>query len=373
MGGIDVVIRILITLALLVWAVPTICSTMFVQLPIVAVETVLQLHYASDDIDWMFQKSIYQMRLNKIAEVRLQTQNEVFFGSLLRIVVGEDGRILVTDCMASSVTVFDSSGRTILRIGRKGSGPGEFQYPTLAAIDRLYNIYIYDGSNLRISKFDSKGNFVRSFISTVTTHRWVLDSDGDIYLLANYFSDSVIVKVDSQGKLAARFCAQSNNFLPVANYAGGGLTMDRGGFIYQASPYEYAIKKFDANGRLLATFDKTPPLYRPMRGRPKAGGLREQSEWHRQWTHIYDLLCLDSGYLILWMGDLGGQRQDGSAGLSFCDVLDSQGRLISASIPLDSGEMSFTAKGEYIYSIREGGSDDQGNPTNPVVTKYRLR
>lgn len=87
--------------------------------------------------------------------------------------------------------------------------------------------------------------------------------------------------------------------------------------------------------------------------------------WFSQWTQIYNLLYLDSGYLILWIQNIGRDN--------FFDIYDTQGNLLAACVKLPLNEMGFTSKGNYVYSIREVGEDSGGNPLNPIVSKYRVR
>ncbi|GHH97479.1 6-bladed beta-propeller [Neobacillus kokaensis] len=71
--------------------------------------------------------------------------------------------IYVTDTNNQQVQVFDQSGNTISRIGKAGSGKGEFQFPYGIAGDKNENIYVADLYNGNISIFNSKGKFIKYF------------------------------------------------------------------------------------------------------------------------------------------------------------------------------------------------------------------
>lgn len=126
----------------------------------------------------------------------------------------------------------------------------------MVAFDQDSRIYVYDGRNLRVSLFDSNGEFMRSFIIGLTSHRWAVEAKGSVYIFVSSSTDSTVCKFDSTGKLLTKFCSQSNRFFLRASYSGGGLAFDGNSFVYQASPFEYLINKFDMNGRLLDTFGK---------------------------------------------------------------------------------------------------------------------
>ncbi len=52
--------------------------------------------------------------------------------------------IWVVETHAHRVAILNSEGELIRRLGRRGSGPGEFNYPTFIWIDSFGNIYIVD-------------------------------------------------------------------------------------------------------------------------------------------------------------------------------------------------------------------------------------
>lgn len=64
-----------------------------------------------------------------------------------------------------TVKIFDlKDGRLVGHLGNgKGSGDGEFMFPTYVAIDSASNVYVTDTLNSRVQMFDSAGKFVRRF------------------------------------------------------------------------------------------------------------------------------------------------------------------------------------------------------------------
>ncbi len=74
-----------------------------------------------------------------------------------------DGRTLVVDAFGQNVAMFDENGQLVRRIGRAGSGPGEFQVPNWVEECEPGKIFVSDAVNGRITVLDTAGNLVRSF------------------------------------------------------------------------------------------------------------------------------------------------------------------------------------------------------------------
>ncbi len=73
--------------------------------------------------------------------------------------LGEDGCYYVCDMGNGRIAVFDEQGRYQRCFGRRGAGPGEFQYPQIIDI-RDGMIVIFDSSNRRASRFLTDGTFL---------------------------------------------------------------------------------------------------------------------------------------------------------------------------------------------------------------------
>ncbi len=71
--------------------------------------------------------------------------------------------IYVVDTIKNTVVAFDLSGRELFEFGRRGTGEGEFNYPTFIAPDRQGNLYVSDTLNFRVQSFTADGKFRFSF------------------------------------------------------------------------------------------------------------------------------------------------------------------------------------------------------------------
>jgi hypothetical protein len=74
-------------------------------------------------------------------------------------VIGPDGRVYITDLVDDRIAVFGEDGRYLFSIGRRGSGPGEFQSPSIQQLqpDRLE---VWDRTLRRLMRFDLEGRLL---------------------------------------------------------------------------------------------------------------------------------------------------------------------------------------------------------------------
>jgi len=114
------------------------------------------------------------------------------------------GRIYVADTHAHDIKVFSDDGKLLKVLGRRGEGPGEFNYPTHLAFssDKLY---VTDTLNSRIQVLDSEGKLIVKFgqrglyIGNLVRPKGVaVDKEGNIYVIESLYDNLLIF--DSQGR-----------------------------------------------------------------------------------------------------------------------------------------------------------------------------
>ena len=75
------------------------------------------------------------------------------FADISGITSDQAGRVFVADAGNNTVVVFDSTGRYLYNIGRKGSGPGELNGPCCLAIDPAGLLWVRDAFNGRYNLY----------------------------------------------------------------------------------------------------------------------------------------------------------------------------------------------------------------------------
>jgi sugar lactone lactonase YvrE len=96
-------------------------------------------------------------------------------------------RMYVVDTMRMCVVILSLDGKVLDRIGKRGTGPGEFNYPTYIALAADGGFWVADSLNFRVQHFNADGKFVSSF--------------GRAGVAAGGFQISKGVAVDAQGRI----------------------------------------------------------------------------------------------------------------------------------------------------------------------------
>jgi sugar lactone lactonase YvrE len=98
-----------------------------------------------------------------------------------------DGSILVADNFSSLVKKYDANGVYKWKVGGQGSGPGQLNHPSQAAVGPDGTVYVADSWNKRIVVYSETGTYLRTITSgpgfTLKDPRGiVVDTNGDLYV-----------------------------------------------------------------------------------------------------------------------------------------------------------------------------------------------
>jgi sugar lactone lactonase YvrE len=114
--------------------------------------------------------------------------------------------LFVADTQAHTIFKFDLQGKFLSQFGSRGTGPGEFNFPTHVAADPQGRILVTDSLNSRVQVFDSGGKFLSQIGSAGDTSGHfgrpkgvAADSLGHIYVTDAVFDN--IQVFDSEGRL----------------------------------------------------------------------------------------------------------------------------------------------------------------------------
>jgi len=120
--------------------------------------------------------------IGHLGEIDGEDENYLFYRPC-DIAGDSEGNIYVLDGGNHRVQKFDNKGKHLTTFGRSGQGPGELQHPLSIDIGEDGNIYIADWGNCRLEVFSSHGEYLRSIKLVTPVHRIRLLSSGEIAIM----------------------------------------------------------------------------------------------------------------------------------------------------------------------------------------------
>jgi hypothetical protein len=184
------------------------------------------------------------------------------------LAVDRGDNIYVADGGNSRIQKFDKNGNYILTIGRKGQGPGEFTGISDILIDKQDNLYVLGGRRIQI--FNSSGEYLNGFVLENSISNFFLDSDRFIFAISSMREEEgrkrKVVKLNSEGKFM-KTCAEFSDHKTVQKKSGEAIvtfsanhaytpkllltSLDRNTFSY-AHTSGNEIFVIDKNGELIS-------------------------------------------------------------------------------------------------------------------------
>ncbi len=184
------------------------------------------------------------------------------------IAVDEQSNIYVVDGGNHRIQKFDTNGKLLKMWGEYGDGDGQFIFRVepdhfgAVAIDGAGNMYVTD-YNSRVQKFDSNGTFLLKWGRpgngdgqfALHSHLSVaVDTQGNVYVTDT--DNSRVQKFDSNGTFLLKWGSKGSGdgqFGEDHNWRGPeGVAVDSQGNVYVADPANQRIEKFDSNGNFLS-------------------------------------------------------------------------------------------------------------------------
>ena len=161
-------------------------------------------------------------------------------------------RLIIADSQLHQIVICGLHGEFISRFGRRGKGPGEFNFPTHVTVDDRRQIYVTDSLNHRIQIFDANGKFLREFgragdgPGRFSRPKGVAaDSAGHVYVVDALFDN--VQTFDDRGRLLLDWggtgSAAGQFSLPNA------IAINSKNEIFVADAYNHRIQMFRYTGK----------------------------------------------------------------------------------------------------------------------------
>jgi hypothetical protein len=160
-----------------------------------------------------------------------------------------DGFIYVLDGLDYSLKKFDARGKLVKKAGRKGQGPGEFLAPRLLACSQDF-LYATDQTVLGISVFDKELQFKKRIpFSEPVTDLFVLSDTTMAIAVMRIQGPGKIVVADGSGRVQTELAYQEKYAGPMMDSVSAAL--DGQGHFYLAYVFQDRIESWDRGGKRL--------------------------------------------------------------------------------------------------------------------------
>jgi hypothetical protein len=182
------------------------------------------------------------------------------------LTVDDEGNIYVTDGGNRRIQKYDKTGKYVQTIGRRGQGPGEFQSPGRILFDNEGNLCVYDSAAIHF--FHKDGTFIKKVVLKTFINDPLITVGGFVYGItpASFQPGGPkesIPKMDSEGTLAqtvAEFQVEydvSRNIIAWHGYSNhlSLSPISLKSFCYGYSA-EYKIYLADSEGKTILTMTK---------------------------------------------------------------------------------------------------------------------
>ena len=173
------------------------------------------------------------------ADSRLQRPTGLYLDAAAR-------RLYLSDTLRHQVLVFGLDGTLLRAIGKRGDGPGEFNFPTAVTLSKG-RLYVVDSMNFRIQSLTLDGQFIGSFGrlggQTGTLYRpkgIAADTDGHLYVVDGLFE--IVQVFDADGRLLYYF--GSTGAQPGQFQLPSGISIDNRNMIYVADSLNRRVQVF---------------------------------------------------------------------------------------------------------------------------------
>jgi hypothetical protein len=200
------------------------------------------------------------------------------FGEITGGAVGSDGTAYVVDRLRCRVVAFSATGRMLWAVGRKGSGPGEYQMPYRIAVRPDGSLLVYDLATREITTLTRTGRFVARTLLPFRFHvvDQILSESGGVVVVVGYSNASDKVRRFGLHRFASRGgrLVHERSFGPLPPvrdtallryWGAGGASRTSNGDILYSVRLPYHIYRYDPLGRPKRSI--VPPLR--LTGRPE--------------------------------------------------------------------------------------------------------
>jgi hypothetical protein len=169
------------------------------------------------------------------------------------------GRYYLTFSGMLMVPVYDSTGKPLFRIGRKGSGPGEYQSPIQIRVRPDRRFLVFDAGGIgKVNVLDSSYRFIRSYTQAVAPV---------VVLRDNRTSGNMgpLTVFDTMGRIVKTFGAPTEPQIDAEFWRHNRKqALGAGSTIWSLRDDTYHIERWSLDGQKLTDIVRTTDWYPPV-------------------------------------------------------------------------------------------------------------
>jgi hypothetical protein len=300
-----------------------------------------------------------------------------------RFVVRMEGSWVVADYPTPQyLIVYDSLGNFLRRVGRSGSGPGEFQFITAAYVDGEGFLHIFDAGLRRESVFDSQyelvkttprpdiivHNALRDASTNQVFYNGVVATPAAIGLPVHLMDDTSIVRSFGSSTPMQRPDAPELERRALAPTAAG---------VWITRPTHYRIELWGTDGAIIKSMEREPDWFRPYLIKEMPTPNQPPPPWIGGMTEVQGgrLMVL----ILVAADDFDRKLQpratiNGKVLYDFGPCAELYDTIVEVVDPLDGGLVSHETRDECLLNFSEslviGYRQDRGFPR---VDLYEFR
>lgn len=155
-------------------------------------------------------------------------------------------RLYIADTLRHQVLIFGLDGSLVRVVGKRGTGPGEFNFPSALTLS-AGKVYVVDAMNFRIQAFspggEYQGGFGQAGDQTGTLNRpegIAADAEGNLYVVDAMFE--TVQVFDTKGQMLDYFGSAGTK--PGQFQVPTGISIDDRNIIYVADSYNRRVQVF---------------------------------------------------------------------------------------------------------------------------------
>jgi sugar lactone lactonase YvrE len=220
---------------------------------------------------WGKEPKISLEYIKNLGDLESNDENVLFYMPT-DIALDEEGNVYVLDTGNHRIQKFDPQGKFLASFGRRGQGPGEFQYPQSLDIDAQGYMYVSDSGNQKIQVLKPDGALEKEIkkpdeapgIVRVRPDRMVMGQGASVYSFGmNRMEEDpelpkLIKILDRDAKIQNEFGDPKDYKEMLVNRIGNRyhFAVDKESNVFVSFDYQNRIEKYSPEGKLLWRADR---------------------------------------------------------------------------------------------------------------------